>query len=229
MTTNSDFLGYMRGAFIAYDPGGYPHDFTKKRVIPFRFNPEGLTRSLTVEQAQGGHGTEGVDGGATSQAEQSADAASGVLKESFSLTIRFDFADRPLEAIALDPTLALLPELSALEDLLHPVPSESAAARDGREPVQQRAARPTVLFVWGRKRVYPVRITAMTIDETLHDRQLAPMRAEVEVSLEVVPESEARDNRAVQDALAFQAENRRRWSQMFLDNAALQNTNVLPL
>ncbi len=229
MTTTSDDLKYLRGAFIAYDPGGYPDDAGKKRMIPFRFNPEGLSRSLTVEQAQGGQGTEGAGGGASSQSEQSADAASGTLKESFSVTIRLDFADRHHEASGLDPALGLLPELSALEDLLYPAPTDSAEARDGREPVQQRAARPTVLFVWGRKRVYPVRITGMTVNETLHDSQLVPTRAEIEVALEVVPESEARDNRAVQDALAFQAENRRRWSQMFLDGAAQQNTNVLPL
>ena len=40
---------YLRGAFIAYESGGYPD---KKRVIPFRFNPESLSRSLSVEQGQ---------------------------------------------------------------------------------------------------------------------------------------------------------------------------------
>ncbi len=229
MTTTSDDTKYLRGAFIAYDPGGYPDDDNKKRTIPFRFNPEGLARSLSIEQAQGGSGTEGAGGGSSSQSEQSADASSGALKESFSLLIRLDFVDRHQEADELDAELGLLPELSALEDLLHPAPSESADASDGQEPVQQRSPRPTVLFVWGRKRVYPVRITAMNINETLHNSQLAPVRAEVEVSLEVVAEAEARDNRAVQDALAFQAENRRRWSQMFLDRTAAQNSNILPL
>ncbi len=32
-------LNYVRGAFIAYEPDGYPKE---KRVIPFRFNPEAL-------------------------------------------------------------------------------------------------------------------------------------------------------------------------------------------
>lgn len=228
---SSDDTKYLRGAFIAYDPGGYPDDDSKKRTIPFRFNPEGLGRSLSIEQAQGGSGSEGAggSGGASSQSEQSADASSGTLKESFSVVIRLDFADRHQEADELDAELGLLPELSALEDLLYPAASESDAASDGQEPVQQRSPRPTVLFVWGRKRVFPVRITAMNVNETMHNSQLAPVRAEIEVGLEVVSEAEARDNRAVQDALAFQGENRRRWARMFLDRTAQQNTNILPL
>ena len=44
-------------AFIAYEPGGYPD---KKRVIPFRFNPESLSRSVAVEAGQSGGGVEGA-------------------------------------------------------------------------------------------------------------------------------------------------------------------------
>ena len=50
-------LGYLRGALIAYDPGGYPG---KRRVIPFRFNPESLTRTVTVEGGQHPGGVEGA-------------------------------------------------------------------------------------------------------------------------------------------------------------------------
>ncbi|NVB37035.1 hypothetical protein G6O69_04280 [Pseudenhygromyxa sp. WMMC2535] len=226
----SDDTRYLRGAFIAYDPGGYPDDDDKKRTIPFRFNPEGLSRSMEIEQAQGGQGTQGASsGGSSSQSEQSADAASGALKQSFDLLIRLDFADRHQASGELDDELGLLPEISALEDLLYPAEDEADEAADDQEPVEQRAPRPTVLFVWGRKRVFPVRVTSMTVNETMHDSQLVPVRAEIEISLEVVSESEARDNRAVQDALAFQARNRRRWARMFLDRTAQQNTNILPL
>lgn len=226
----SDDTKYLRGAFIAYDPGGYPDDDEKKRVIPFRFNPEGLSRSFEIEKAQGGEGTQGAAaGGSSSQSEQSADAASGALKQSFDLIIRLDFADRHKVSENLDDELGLLPEISALEDLLYPVESEAEEASDDQEPVEQRSPRPTVLFVWGRKRVFPVRVTSMVVNETMHDSQLVPVRAEIEISLEVVSEAEARDNRAVQDALAFSTRNRRRWARMFLDRAAEQNTNILPL
>ncbi|HVI02324.1 MAG TPA: hypothetical protein VM869_26610 [Enhygromyxa sp.] len=227
---SSNQYKYLRGAFIAYDPGGYPDDDSKKRTIPFRFNPEGLTRSLTVEQGGASGGTEGATTGeSSSETEQAADAALGSVGESFSLLIRLDFHDRVQAADDLDAELGLLPELAALEDLLHAAPSESEDASDGREPVEQRSARPTLLFVWGRKRVFPVRITAMEINETLHNSELAPTRAEVQVSLSVVGDAEARDNRAVADALAFRQRNRRRWAQLFLDRTAQQNTNILPL
>ena len=47
-------LSYLRGAFIAYEPGGYPD---RRRVIPFRFNPESISRSLKVDSGQTGAGT----------------------------------------------------------------------------------------------------------------------------------------------------------------------------
>ncbi|NMO21855.1 hypothetical protein, partial [Pyxidicoccus fallax] len=56
--------GYVRGAFVVFAPGGYrSNDESKRRVIPFRFNPEGLSRNLTIEQAQGGQGVEAPRGG----------------------------------------------------------------------------------------------------------------------------------------------------------------------
>ncbi len=46
-------INYLRGAFIAYEPDGYPDC---KRVIPFRFNPEALARQLSVEQGEPAQG-----------------------------------------------------------------------------------------------------------------------------------------------------------------------------
>jgi hypothetical protein len=220
---------YLRGAFIAYDPGDYKQSSTKKRVIPFRFNPEGLSRSISIEAAPG---SEGVEGGAkptSSTTEQAADATSGTLKETFSVAIRLDLVDRLESAVGLDRDLGILPEIAALEDLLYPAESSSAPSSDGQEPVQPRAPRPTVLFIWGDNRVYPVRITQMTVNETMHNNMLNPIRAEIEVGLEVLREGDARGNTAVADALRFTGDNRRRMAQLFLERTAAQNTNILPL
>ncbi|MEL6343779.1 MAG: hypothetical protein AAFV53_11650 [Myxococcota bacterium] len=221
---------YLRGAFIAYDPGGYPNDAAKKRVLPFRFNPEGLSRSITVEQAQGSGGTQGAGGSGGDDADQqSADSSSGTLKETLTVQIRLDLHDRHEASRDLDAALGILPEIAALEDLLYPAPSETQASSDAREPVQARAPRPTVLLVWGRKRVYPVRITGMTINETMHNAELYPTRALVDVQLEVLSEADAKDNQAVTDALKFTGDHRRRLARDFLDRTASQNTNILPL
>jgi hypothetical protein len=223
-----DTINYLRGAFIAYEPGGYPD---RKRVIPFRFNPESLSRQLSIEQGQGGGaGTEATtrSGGSAPQ-EQGADASSGALKESFTVQIRVDFAERVEGANQLPPELGIAPELAALEELLHPVESETEAPADGTEPTRARPQRWTVLFVWGRKRVYPIRITGMTINETSHNAQLNPVRAEIEVAAEVLGEADARDNIAVSSALEFTANNRRQMAQNFFDQTASQNSNILPL
>jgi hypothetical protein len=223
----TESLNYLRGAFVAYEPGGYPD---RKRTIPFRFNPEGLSRQLSVEQGQGGEsGAEAGGAAAGSAPEQGADASSGSLKEAFSVLVRVDLADRVQGADRLPVELGVLPEIAALEELLYPVESDTEAPSDGTEPTRARPQRWTVLFVWGRKRVYPVRITGMTVNETDHNAELNPVRAEIDVSLEVLSEADAKDNVAVSSALDFTASNRRQLAQNFFDETASQNANVLPL
>jgi hypothetical protein len=222
---------YLRGAFIAYEPGGYPD---RKRVIPFRFNPEALSRQLSVEQGEGGApGSEAgaASGGGSTGApqEQGADASSGTLKESFSVQIRVDLADRVEGASELSADLGIAPEIAAIEELLYPVESEAQAPSDGTEPTRARPQRWTVLFVWGRKRVYPIRITGITINETWHNAELNPVRAEIDVSAEVLGEADARDNVAVSSALKFTADNRRQLAQSFFDRTQSQGSNILPL
>jgi hypothetical protein len=200
-------------------------------VIPFRINPEGLSRQVAVEQGDAGGGTEGAAQPNTADAgtEQASDASSGVTKESFTVQIRLDFADR-LEAIQnLPEELGVSPEIAAIEDLLHPVESEADAASDGTEAVRQRQPRSTVLFVWGRKRVLPVRITSITVNESVFNTQLYPVRAEIDVALEVLGEADARDNEAVSSALNFTNGNRRQMAQMFYERTADQGSSILPL
>ena len=214
-------VDYLRGALIGYDPGNYPTG--QRRVIPFRFNPEGLSRSLSVEAVQGNQGLEGAPGAAaSSKNEQSADATSGTLKQTFSVTVRLDFVDRLESAVSLDPALGILPEIAALEDLLYPAESKTAANSDGKEPVQARAPRPTVLFYWGTNRILPVRLTQLTVNETLHNSQLNPIRAEVEVAMEVLRDGDARGNQAVLDALNYTDKKRRQLATLFLNSTAAQ-------
>jgi len=221
-------LGYLRGAFIAYEPGGYPD---KKRVIPFRFNPESLSRTVAVEAGQSGGGVEGAAPGAAAapSGEASADAAAGALKESFSVQIRLDFADREQSVSGLDEEFGIAPEIAAIEDLMYPAATESEASSDGTEPVRPARPRPTVLFVWGRKRVLPVRIASLKIDESVYNNHLNPVRAEIDASLEVLGEAEARNDPAVRSALDHTGAGRRELAQMYYENTASQGSNILPL
>ncbi len=223
-------VNHLRGAFIAYEPDGYPE---KKRVLPFRFNPEGLDRDLALEQGDNSQGSGGGGGASGSSsggdAQQGADASSGTLKESFTVLVRFDAYDRHEALGNLPPELGVAPEVAALEDLMYPAASETEDNADGSQPVAARAKRPTVLFIWGKKRVYPVRITGMSIQEIVHNAELNPVRAEIEVSMEVVGSGEVKDNPAVESALAFTHGHRRKLARLFLDNTADQGSNILPL
>ena len=218
----SDNVNFTQGAFAIYEP-----DDTAllSRFIPFRFNPEGLTRQLALEQAQGG-GSAAAAGATEAQGEHGADAGSGPLKESVSVLLRFDLAERAASLSALPVEYGVMPEIAALEDLLHPAETEAEAPSDGSEPVRARGRLPLVLFIWGERRVMPVKITGMTIAENLYNAKLYPIRAEVEVSLELLGDAEARDNTRVRGALDFTAANRRKMARIYLDSTAAQGTSI---
>ena len=225
-----DRLSFQQGAFAVFD-GDTPEELVSmSRFLPFRFNPEQLSRQLSIEQAQGqgaqpsAAGTSGGDGG--SSTDQGADADSGALKEAFTVTLRFDLAAREETKSNLPVEFGVLPEISALEDLLHPTETAADQPSDGGESVRARSRRPLVLFIWGERRVVPVKITGMTINEQFFNGQLYPTRAEVEVSLETLGEGDARDNTRVAASLRFTADNRRKMSRIYLDNAADQGRNV---
>ena len=87
-------VNFKSGAFAAYEP---EEPDTLSRFIPFRFNPETLSRQLTIEQGQGGGGGQSGSGGQSSSPsneEQGSDANSGTLKETFTVLLRFDLAER---------------------------------------------------------------------------------------------------------------------------------------
>jgi hypothetical protein len=85
--------------------------------------------------------------------------------------------------------MGIYPQLSALEMLLYP---KSAAvivntvllAAGTIEIVPPDA--PLTLFVWGAKRVLPVRITGFTINEVQYDANLNPTVANLSVSMSVL-------------------------------------------
>lgn len=219
-------LSYLRGAFIAYEPKGYPD---KKRVIPFRFNPELISRTVAVEAGQAGGGVEGAAPGAAAApaGEAAADAESGALKESFSIQIRLDFADREESVRGLNAEFGVAPEIAAIEDLLYPAETKSEATSDGTEPTHPARERPTVLFVWGRKRVLPVRIASLKIEESVYNNHLNPVRAEIEASLEVLGGAAALAHPAVRSALDHTDAGRRDLAAMFYANTASQGSNYI--
>ena len=220
----NDTVTFTQGAFAVFNPDDTA---VMSSFIPFRFNPEMLTRQLALEQAQGGAaGAAGAGEGGEGAGEQGADASSGTLKETFSVLLRFDLADRVEANSTLPQEFGVMPEISALEELLYPKESEAEAPSDGSEPVRARGRRPLVLFIWGERRVVPVKITGMAIAETFFNGKLYPVRAELEVGLQVLGDAEARDNSRVKSSLDFTGANRRKMARLYLDTTADQGTSI---
>jgi hypothetical protein len=86
------------------------------------------------------------------------------------------------------PIVGVRASLAALELLLYAKDQDdvfSLLAGPSSQDVQPDEL-PLVIFVWGPGRVLPVRLTALTIREQEFDRLLNPIRAEVDLSLEIL-------------------------------------------
>ena len=86
-------------------------------------------------------------------------------------------------------TLGIHPQLAALEMLVYPksalVITNTVLLATGTIEVIPPMA-PFTLFIWGIKRVLPVRVTDLSITEEAHDPSLNPTRAKVSLGLRVL-------------------------------------------
>jgi hypothetical protein len=85
--------------------------------------------------------------------------------------------------------LGIYPQLSALEMLVYPksalvIANTALQALGTLETIPAMA--PFTLFVWGPKRVLPVRLTSFSIAEEAYDAKLNPIRAVVSLGLQVL-------------------------------------------
>ena len=147
------------------------------KVIAFQYNPDSLTRTLKA-RASGGDG-----------ARAEAMRLSGAPEEDITLDVEIDATDSLEHGDATAVDMGIYPQLSALEMLLYPASSlviaNTALMATGTIEIVPPVA-PFTLFVWGAKRVLPVRITNFSITEEAHDVNLNPIRAKVSLGLRVL-------------------------------------------
>lgn len=163
----------LKGALIAFERSN-----PVPRVIRFQYNPESLTRSLNAQF------TEGED--ATSEALR----LHGAPIEKFKCNAVLDATDQLEQADSTAVRLGLYPQLSALELLLYPSTTSVIANTvnlftQGTLDIIPPEA-PFTLFIWGVRRILPVRLTTLNITETLFDVNLNPIHAEVSFTLRVL-------------------------------------------
>lgn len=146
-------------------------------VVVFQYNPEQVTRSIDPQYAE--------SGGDRSEALR----LGGAPRETISATLQLDLADQLEEGNELAGELGLNPQLSAIEMLVYPksalVVANTALLLAGTLEVVPPVA-PLTLFIYGWKRVLPVKLTSLSITETAHDPKLNPIRASADLSMQVL-------------------------------------------
>lgn len=162
----------QKGALIGLDPFN-----PVASVIIFQYNPEKLTRTVTAQTA----------GDDSDQHE--ALRFKGPAKENISADIEIDATDQLETGDVLAGELGIHPTLASLEMLLYPktavvIANEVLKAAGVIEVIPAEA--PLTLFIWGIKRVLPVRLTSFTINEEAFDPNLNPIHAKVTLNMDVL-------------------------------------------
>lgn len=175
MTRFGELPRPVRSGLVIVDPiRGTP-----ERIIVMQFNPDSLERSLAPQAA-------GADGqGDRTEALR----LKGPAVESWKFTAEIDSTDQ----FDVDAPNGIHPQLAALEMLIQPssrqLRTNQALAATGTLEITPIES-PLTLFVWGSKRVLPVRLTELGITEEAFDQDLNPYRATVSIGLRVLSVSD---------------------------------------
>jgi len=173
MTTFPNSPKLLKGAILGID---LPNPLAS--VIVFQYNPETLTRTLEA-QAVGGEGAD----------RSEALRLKGAPVENITVAVEIDATDQLEKGEGTAVSMGVYPQLSALEMLIYPksalVLANTALLAIGAIEIIPPTA-PLTLFVWGPKRVLPVRLTSFSITEEAYDANLNPIRARVSLGLRVL-------------------------------------------
>ena len=167
----------LKGAFVTVDPAN-----PSPQVISFQYNPATLKRSLQPRQIGGEEGD-----------RSAAVRFIGAPVQTITVEIQIDVTDQLQDGDPVARALGALPQLAALELLVYPSPDKIAQIQsqlnDGVMEVAPLTA-PRTLFVWGAKRVLPVRINSYEITEEIFDGKLNPINATVTIAMRVLTYSD---------------------------------------
>lgn len=173
MTTFPRSPKVLRGGFILMDADGR----AVIRVIPFQYNPETLTRTLSPRgsKAETGDRLEAL-------------RLVGPPVETLKLEIEIDATDR-LEKPGQNPDAVaegIAADLAELETMIAPrvadIEAADSLARQGTLEILPLPS-PLLLLVLGANRALPVRITEFAVTEEAFDTRLNPILARVSLGL----------------------------------------------
>lgn len=170
-----EFSRLVKGALVSLDSSLS----TVTSTIAFQYNPDTLTRTLQVQSL-------GTESGGRAEVLR----LQGAPIETFKLEAEFDASGRlPQAQQEAAPEMGIYPQLSALESLIYPTvdwaKTNMKRASEGTIEIIPHEV-PMTLFIWGAKRVLPVRLADFSITEEAYDINLNPIRAKVSLSLRVL-------------------------------------------
>ncbi|MER7788917.1 MULTISPECIES: hypothetical protein [unclassified Streptomyces] len=183
MTRYADIPKPIRSGIVIVDP----ERGTPQRIIVLQFNPDTLERSLSPQSA--GDQADGGGGGSGGGDRNEALRLKGPAQETWKFTAEIDATDQ-FDVAAPD---GIHPQLAVLEMLVQPTTAQLRAASNLSKkgtieisPIEM----PLTLFTWGSKRVMPVRITELSINESAFDVNLNPIRASLSIGMKVLTVSD---------------------------------------
>jgi Contractile injection system tube protein len=161
----------LKGALVSLDPPN-----PTPQVIVFQYNPNTLTRTLEAQVAE--------DEGKSSSPPR----LKGAPVETIKIDVEIDAADQLERGDANAADVGVFPQLSALELLIYPksdlVMTNAQLLKAGTLEIMPPTASLT-LFIWGKRRILPVRLTEFSVTEDAHHPNLSPIRAKVSLGLRV--------------------------------------------
>jgi hypothetical protein len=166
----------LKGALISFTPP----DPTPRAII-FQINPGTLTRTLEAQYQE--------------ESGKSGDPPrlKGAPAETIKLEVEIDASDQLGAGDEKAADVGILPQLAALELLIYPpsgqVQTNNLLLKLGTIEIIPAAAQLT-LFIWGKRRILPVRLTEFSVTEDAHQPNLSPIRAKVSLGLRVLSYSD---------------------------------------
>ena len=163
----------LKGAIVGIDPFN-----PLASIIVFQYNPDSVVRTITPN----------TTGGSASSPGEALRLA-GPPGETITVDIAVDATDQLEQGKFPATSMGVHPTLASLEMLLYPksalvIANGLLAALGCLETIPAEA--PLTLFIWGIKRVVPVKLTTLTITEEAFDTSLNPIRARARVGMKVL-------------------------------------------
>jgi hypothetical protein len=164
----------LKGGIALLDP----NSGSVRKILPLQYNPDTLTRTLKIK----GVGGEGGD-------HLEALRLVGPPTETLKVEAEIDATDQLEAGDAQTSETGLHATLAALEMMVYPssahLLSNNGKASGGTLEIVP-ASTALMVFIFGPRRIVPVRITEFSITEEAFDPQLNPIRAKLTLGMTVL-------------------------------------------